>query len=102
MMIAVGTSIVAFIFYLFFKAKAHRTHYPALKAWTQQKARMCLGIFVASYGANVVASFDTTIGLIVGIIFIVVGVASFVAGVVLYRKWLHLASVEWDTLQSEK
>ncbi|MGL4820941.1 MAG: YtpI family protein [Bacilli bacterium] len=101
MTLAVGISVVAFVFYVFFKAKAYRTPYPMQKRWIGEKARMALGVFVSTYGINVFGSFDTLIGMIVGGTFIVVGVYALAVGYWQYQTLIPYAREEFDALQGK-
>ncbi|WP_226667047.1 YtpI family protein [Metabacillus litoralis] len=80
--------VVSLAFYVFYKMKAYRSKDTLEKRWFSSKSSIALGIFVASFGANQMFLFRSTLALVIGLIFIVIGVASAWAGYRAYRHYL--------------
>lgn len=86
--------IFAFSFYLFYKVKYYRTRKPMEKQWLSAKSSIALGIFVFFFGLNQLFLFNSTVSLVVGIIFMIVGIASSWAGYKAYKHYLPFAVQE--------
>ncbi|MDQ0858098.1 MULTISPECIES: YtpI family protein [Bacillaceae] len=86
--------IFAFSFYLFYKVKFYRTKKPMEKQWLSAKSSIALGIFVFFFGLNQLFLFHSTVSLVVGIIFMIVGLASSWAGYKAYKHYLPFAVKE--------
>lgn len=86
--------IFAFSFYLFYKVKFYRTKKPMEKQWLSAKSSIALGIFVFFFGLNQLFLFHSTVSLVVGIIFMIVGLASSWAGYKAYKHYLPFAIKE--------
>ncbi|PLR68401.1 MULTISPECIES: YtpI family protein [Bacillaceae] len=86
--------IFAFSFYLFYKVKYYRTRKPMEKQWLSAKSSIALGIFVFFFGLNQLFLFNSTVSLVVGIIFMIVGIASSWAGYKAYKHYLPYAVQE--------
>ncbi|MCM3596515.1 YtpI family protein [Metabacillus idriensis] len=86
--------IFAFSFYLFYKVKFYRTKKPMEKQWLSAKSSIALGIFVFFFGLNQLFLFHSTVSLVVGIIFMIVGLASSWAGYKAYKHYLPFALKE--------
>ncbi|TDL82016.1 YtpI family protein [Peribacillus frigoritolerans] len=86
--------IFAFSFYLFYKVKFYRTKKPMEKQWLSAKSSIALGIFVFFFGLNQLFLFYSTVSLVVGIIFMIVGLASSWAGYKAYKHYLPFALKE--------
>ncbi|USK32886.1 YtpI family protein [Bacillus sp. F19] len=86
--------IFAFSFYLFYKVKFYRTKKPMEKQWLSAKSSIALGIFVFFFGLNQLFLFHSTVSLVVGIIFMIVGIASSWAGYKAYKHYLPFAVKE--------
>lgn len=86
--------IFAFSFYLFYKVKYYRTRKPMEKQWLSAKSSIALGIFVFFFGLNQLFLFNSTVSLVVGIIFMLVGIASSWAGYKAYKHYLPYAVQE--------
>ncbi|KEZ51286.1 MULTISPECIES: YtpI family protein [Metabacillus] len=86
--------VFAFSFYLFYKVKFYRTRKPMEKQWLSAKSSIALGVFVFLFGLNQLFLFHSTVSLVVGIIFMVVGLASSLAGYKAYKHYLPHAAKE--------
>jgi multisubunit Na+/H+ antiporter MnhB subunit len=86
--------IFAFSFYLFYKVKYFRTRKPMEKQWLSAKSSIALGVFVFFFGLNQLFLFNSTVSLVVGIIFMIVGIASSWAGYKAYKHYLPFAIQE--------
>ncbi len=83
------------MFYFFYKVKAFRTKLVIEKNWVNTKANIALGSFMTFFGLNqIFIRFDSTIALIIGVIFILLGLANVILGYRAYRHYLPLAIEE--------
>ncbi|CAM4209732.1 membrane protein [Bacillus manliponensis] len=89
--------IVTFMFYLFYKTKFFRTHRPMEKGWLASKSAIALGLFVALFGLNQFFMDISTVRIIVGGLFVLIGGASIYNGVRQYKHFLPLAIEEAET-----
>ena len=65
--------IVSFVWYLYFKTKQIRTYLPIRKKWFAARSSVCLGAFIALFGLNFLYIYQSSITVVVSIIFIVLG-----------------------------
>ncbi|MGM8215605.1 YtpI family protein [Bacillaceae bacterium W0354] len=86
MPIFITVIVVSFVLYFFFKVRILNEKDPLYMHYTNAKARMALGIFIATFGMNQYAFYQTKIALFVCIVFLVLGIAQFVYG---YKLWKH-------------
>lgn len=91
--------VVSIAFYVFYKMKAYRSKNLLEKRWMSAKSSIALGIFVASFGANQMFLFRSTLAFVIGIIFIVIGLASAWAG---YRAYKHFLPQVMKEAQQQK
>lgn len=91
--------IFSFSFYIFFKIKYFRTKYPAEKKWISSKSSIALGLFVALFGLNQLFINHSTVAIIIGIIFILLGSFNVWGGVKAYKFYLPLAIEEAEQLK---
>lgn len=95
--------VISFIFYLFFRIKGFRTKPPAEKRWVNTKANIAVGSFLTFFGINQIFVYpDSTITLIIGIVFILLGLANAILGYRAYRYYLPLAIEEAENNQELK
>ncbi|MGM7720858.1 YtpI family protein [uncultured Metabacillus sp.] len=80
--------IISLAFYVYYKVKAYRSQKPIEKQWISAKSSIALGIFVASFGLNQLFLYRSSISLIVGIIFLLIGLGSSWAGFRAYKHYL--------------
>lgn len=90
--------VIAFAFYLFYKIKNLRTKRPAEKRWISAKSSIALGIIVAVFGLNQLFLNLSTVGVVIGIIFILLGGFNIFAGIKAYKHFLPLAIEEAEQL----
>lgn len=90
--------VVSFMFYLFYKTKYFRTRRPMEKRWLSGKSSMALGLFVMLFGLNQFFVYLSTISIIVGVLFILIGGASIYNGFRQYKHFLPLAIEEAEKL----
>jgi len=83
--------VIAFAFYIFYKAKYFQTKRPIEKKWISAKSSIALGVFVLFFGINAIFLHPSTVSLIVGVVLIVVGAGSSWAGYRAYNHYLPLA-----------
>ncbi|KRG11522.1 YtpI family protein [Lederbergia galactosidilytica] len=94
MPILVFIIVLSLSFYVFYKIKYVRSHLPMEKKLLNGKSSMALGIFVAFFGLNQLFLFQTTLTYVIGILFILLGVASAWAGFKSYRYHIPYAVKE--------
>lgn len=75
-------------FYVYYRVKAYRSNRSVEKQWISAKASIALGLFVASFGLNQLFLNRSTITLIVGIVFLLIGFGSSWAGFRVYKHYL--------------
>lgn len=90
--------VVSFMFYLFYKTKYFRTRRPMEKRWLSGKSSMALGLFVMLFGLNQFFVYLSTVSIIVGVLFILIGGASVYNGFRQYKHFLPLAVEEAEKL----
>lgn len=92
---------ISFVFYFFYKVKSFRTKAVIEKSWVNTKANMALGSFLVFFGLNqIFIRYDSVIALIVGGVFIVLGLTNVILGYRAYRHYLPLAIEEAEQNQS--
>lgn len=94
MLIIVIAIVVCLMLYIFYKAKFFRSKKPMEKQWISSKASICLSLFVLLFGLNQLFLYRSSVGLIVGIIFLLFGLASGWASFRKYQYYLPLAQNE--------
>lgn len=90
--------VIAFSFYIFYKAKYFRTKRPAEKRWIASKASISLGLFVALFGLNQFFLNQTAVAYIVGAVFIILGLFNVWGGIKSYKFYLPHAIEEAEAL----
>lgn len=76
------------IFFLYNRIRAWRQSEPLLKRIYESKSTLILGIFLTAFGANLLVSPRNAIDWIVGIIFLVFGVANLIHGFKAHRHYV--------------
>ncbi|PMC36347.1 hypothetical protein CJ195_16235 [Bacillus sp. UMB0899] len=82
--------LVSLCFYLYFKMKTHRSKSSVQQKRSSVKAKVSLGLFVGFYGLNQLFLKLSTIGIIVGLIFCIVGTVSSILTIRQYKLFLSL------------
>jgi ABC-type bacteriocin/lantibiotic exporter with double-glycine peptidase domain len=80
--------VISLAFYAYFKVKAYRSTKSIEKRWIAAKSSIALGLFVASFGLNQLFLYRSTLSLIVGVIFVLIGIGSSWAGFRAYKHYL--------------
>ncbi|MBM7660554.1 heme A synthase [Bacillus mesophilus] len=80
--------IISLSFYAYFRMKNFRVKEVMHKKWLSAKASIALGAFMVFFALNQMIVEPSTIAIIIGIIFLVVGGGSIWAGVRAYRYYL--------------
>src|SRR4051812_21399879 len=80
--------VFALSFYVFYKVKAVRSTKPIIKHWISAKSSIALGLFVALYGLNQLFIFRSSLSLVIGIIFLIIGISSSWVGLRTYKRYL--------------
>ncbi|WP_078379419.1 YtpI family protein [Sutcliffiella halmapala] len=94
--------IFSLIFYMLYKVKYFRTHLPVEKKWLSAKSSMALGSFVFFFGVNTVINPLSTVAIVVGIVLILIGLGSFLAGLKAYRYYLPYAIKEAEAVKEQE
>jgi hypothetical protein len=77
--------ILTMILYVFFKVKILSLKEPLLMRYTNAKARITLGLFIIFFAINQYLFYESTLSLIVGILFLFFGVLQTQYGIKLLR-----------------
>ncbi|WP_449621470.1 YtpI family protein [Robertmurraya sp. Marseille-Q9965] len=91
--------VFSFSFYIFYKVKYFRSQKPAEKKWISAKSGIALGLFIALFGLNQFFINQTTVGYIVGSIFILLGAYNVWAGLKSYKFYLPHAIEEAEQIK---
>lgn len=83
--------IFSLSFYIYFKIKSIRTKKPNEKKWISGKSSIALGIFVLFFGINTIFMMRSTLSIIIGFIFIIIGALTVYGGHKVYKHFLPLA-----------
>ncbi|MBM7701221.1 YtpI family protein [Metabacillus iocasae] len=75
-------------FYVYLKLKYVRSKRPIEKQWLSAKSSIALGVFVLFFGINQWFIYQTTLSIIVGLLFVLIGAGSIWAGVRAYKHYL--------------
>jgi amino acid transporter len=95
--------VILFAFYLFYKTKYFRSSRPVEKKWLSAKSNIALGLFVFLFGINHLFFISqTTVTLIVSIIFIVYGGVFTLVGFKKYKHYLPFAAEEAESYTMNK
>lgn len=87
--------VLSFAFYIFYKTKYFRSKRLVEKKWISAKSNIALGLFVALFGFNHLFFISqTTVTVIVAIIFIVYGSVFTWIGIKKYKHYLPFAIQE--------
>ncbi|MFC3883223.1 YtpI family protein [Bacillus songklensis] len=86
--------IISLSFYLYFKTKYFRTKRPMEKQWISAKSSIALGAFVLLFGINQYFIHQSTLSIVIGILFIAMGGGSIWAGMRAYKYYYPLAVKE--------
>ncbi|MCA1032335.1 YtpI family protein [Bacillus timonensis] len=90
--------VVSLSFYAFYKMKYFRSNRPIEKRWISSKSSIALGLFILFFAFNQFVLHHTTVSIVVGIIFMLVGGGSIWAGYKAYKYYLPLAIQEAEDL----
>lgn len=101
MLIFVILFVVAFSFYVFYKGKYFFCKRPAEKKWISAKSSIALGLFVALFGINQLFMNLSTAGIIIGIVFILLGGINIWGGIKSYKFYLPHAIDEAEQLKNQ-
>jgi YtpI-like protein len=88
--------VISLAFYAYFKVKAIRSKNPLIKQWISAKSSISLGLFVAFFGANQLYLYRSSLSLLVGIVFLVIGLGSSWAGYRAYKHYLPQVVKEFE------
>jgi uncharacterized membrane protein len=86
--------ILSLSFYVYFKVKYFRVKEHMHKKWISAKSSVALGAFITSFGINQWIAIPSKVSMVVGIIFLIVGIGSIRVGIKAYRYYLPLVIEE--------
>jgi hypothetical protein len=86
--------IFSLAFYAYYKIKYFRSNRPMERRWISAKSSIALGAFMFFFAINQFIIHQTTISLIIGIVFLLVGGGSAWAGFRAYKHYLPLVIEE--------
>lgn len=81
-------------FYLFYKIKYFRTKQPMERKFLSAKSSIALGLFISLFGINRYIIHQSTISLIIGMLFLIVGIGSIWTGYRAYKYFYPLVISE--------
>ncbi|MGP6197365.1 YtpI family protein [Priestia megaterium] len=90
--------VVSFVFYMYLKVKYVRSKRPMERKWISSKSSICLGSFVLFFGINQWFIYETSLSLIIGILFVLFGSGSILAGIKAYKYYQPYAIKEADQM----
>lgn len=93
--------IFSFSFYIFYKIKYVRSKFPAEKKWISSKSSIALGAFVAFFGLNQLFIHSTKVSIVIGIIFLVLGLFNVYGGIKAYKFYLPHAVKEAEEIRKQ-
>jgi|GEM_PF-193992 len=81
-------------FYAYYKIKYFRSNRPIERRWLSAKSSICLGLFILFFAIHQFIINQSTVSLIIGILFLLVGGGSAWAGYRAYKHYLPLVTEE--------
>ncbi|MDQ0351249.1 hypothetical protein J2R98_001052 [Alkalibacillus filiformis] len=87
MPILISIFVISIVLYLYFKVRILNYKNPLYMHYTNGKARIALGVFMATFGMNQYVAFPTQIVLYLTIIFLAVGIAQIVFGFKIFKHY---------------
>lgn len=88
--------VFSLMFYLYYKIKFFRSKNRNEKKWLSAKSSIALGTFVLFFGVNRMFITQTTLSIVIGLIFIIVGSVSIWTGIKAYKFYLPHVLKEKD------
>ncbi len=86
--------VLSISLYIFYKVKEFRVKAPYEKRWTKSKANIALGVFIGVFGLNRLFINESTYDLVIGSVFLVLGLINVYMGYKAYKYFLPLAVEE--------
>ncbi|TYR82164.1 hypothetical protein FZC66_00770 [Priestia megaterium] len=86
--------VVSLVFYLYLKVKYVRSQKLIERQWISAKSSISLGSFVLFFGVNQWFIYGTTLSLVIGVIFFLIGLGSIIAGIRAYKYYFPLITEE--------
>ncbi|WP_261133248.1 YtpI family protein [Bacillus sp. Marseille-Q3570] len=86
--------VLSISLYIFYKIKEFRVKAPYEKKWTKSKANIALGVFIGIFGLNRLFINESTYDLVIGGVFLVLGLINAFMGYKAYKYFLPLAIEE--------
>lgn len=78
--------IVSFVMYVYYKVMILRDRDPLKQEIKNAKARIALGVFIGVFGVNQYLFYETTLALIIAIVFLFFGILQGYNG---YKRFAH-------------
>ncbi|WP_408007184.1 YtpI family protein [Pseudalkalibacillus sp. A8] len=86
--------VLSISLYIFYKIKEFRVKAPYEKRWTKSKANIALGVFIGMFGLNRLVINESTYDLVIGGVFLILGLINVFMGYKAYKYFLPLAVEE--------
>ncbi|MCF6408761.1 YtpI family protein [Pseudalkalibacillus salsuginis] len=86
--------VLSISLYIFYKVKEFRVKAPYEKRWTKSKSNIALGIFIGVFGLNRLFINESTYDLVIGSVFLILGLINVYMGYKAYKYFLPLAVEE--------
>lgn len=91
--------VFSVIFYLYYKVKSFQAKAPIEKKWWNAKSSIALGLFVAVFGFNRLFITQTTVSIVIGILFIIVGTISIWTNFKAYKYYLSYVESKKENME---
>lgn len=91
--------VMAGAFFIYFKIKQWRAKSTLESKWQQTRGNMALGVFLVSFGFNSLYFPRSTVEIIVGIVFALLGIANIYFG---YQAYKHYTPQLVDEIERSK
>ncbi|SRR5690606_37069505 len=72
--------VISAVMYIYYKVSILKTKDGLTQRYFNAKSRVCLGLFLLTFGINQYVFYQTQISLFVGILFVILGVMQLVRG----------------------
>ncbi|MEN2467090.1 YtpI family protein [Ornithinibacillus sp. FSL M8-0202] len=86
--------VLSAVMYIYYKVAILKTKNGLTQRYFNAKSRICLGLFIFTFGINQYIFYQTKISLYIGILFIILGVMQLIRGI---RETKHYRN-EWKRL----
>ncbi len=88
--------VLSVVFYIYYKVAILRTDDGLTREYFNAKSRICLGTFISAFAVNQYLLYQSKLTLIIGIIFIILGILQLNLGIKEVRHYKN----EWKRLNN--